>query len=474
MIGNADNPRRGRVRRARIRRVCRAAVGALVVLLIVRTCFVEGLLVPVRVHGSSMAAALRGSHWQLACEDCGITFCFGAESPPDAGLAACPNCGFQKNDVEKAKPRSGDRVFLDKATLLWSRPKRWDVVAVRMPEHERHWAVKRVVGLPGERVSIRGGDVFVDGEIVRKTPAQFRETAVLVHDDAYRPRTPQATERWRPRFESSPWRRDDAGRWVFESVDTASDEAANPALDWLGYQHLACLPMPAVRDRPSAVLDSLGYNQGLSRPLHESGDLMLQVTLTAARNTDGPGNGVVAMRFGEPGSEHHRAAPPEFDGERQEKGNSGAVLVEIGLDDRTARLVRDGNLLEQRGLETELLGRRVVLELARIDRQWLFAVDGRTVFTRPAADTDENTAGLPALGAARCGLQIDRLRVLRDVHYLHPFGRETEWSAEERLAADEYFLLGDNIPTSRDSRFWGESGHLSRKQIIGRVVRWGR
>ena len=45
--------------------------------------------------------------------------------------------------------------------------------------------MKRVVGLPGETIEIRGGDVYVNGAIARKSLAQQREMAVLVHDTAW-------------------------------------------------------------------------------------------------------------------------------------------------------------------------------------------------------------------------------------------------------------------------------------------------
>ena len=48
--------------------------------------------------------------------------------------------------------------------------------------------MKRIVGLPGESVQIRDGDVYIDGEIQRKTLAEQKRLAVLVHDADYSPR----------------------------------------------------------------------------------------------------------------------------------------------------------------------------------------------------------------------------------------------------------------------------------------------
>ncbi|MEQ8849324.1 signal peptidase I [Botrimarina sp.] len=63
----------------------------------------------------------------------------------------------------------GQRVLVRR----WATPRRWDVVVIRSPEDPRRLLVKRVVGLPGERVALRAGDVWVDGH-----PAQPRNPGV--------------------------------------------------------------------------------------------------------------------------------------------------------------------------------------------------------------------------------------------------------------------------------------------------------
>ena len=45
--------------------------------------------------------------------------------------------------------------------------------------------VKRVVGLPGESIRIKGGDIFVDGKIIRKTLPEIRAMRILIHDSRF-------------------------------------------------------------------------------------------------------------------------------------------------------------------------------------------------------------------------------------------------------------------------------------------------
>ncbi|HEX5009384.1 MAG TPA: signal peptidase I [Planctomycetota bacterium] len=61
-----------------------------------------------------------------------------------------------------------DRVLADKLTTMLRAPRRWEVMIFRFPNDERALYVKRIVGLPGEKLAIRGGDVWVDDKIARK------------------------------------------------------------------------------------------------------------------------------------------------------------------------------------------------------------------------------------------------------------------------------------------------------------------
>jgi signal peptidase I len=63
--------------------------------------------------------------------------------------------------------------------LLGHGPKRGDVVVFLLPRDESWTYVKRVIGLPGDRVQVIGGAVYVNGRAVPRTP--IGET--FDHDD---------------------------------------------------------------------------------------------------------------------------------------------------------------------------------------------------------------------------------------------------------------------------------------------------
>ena len=83
---------------------------------------------------------------------------------------------------------SGGLNFANRLAYLWRPPARGDVVAIRMAG-PRIVYVKRIVGLPRERVEIVGGVVHINGEslnepaVVRRSPWNY--APVTLRDDEY-------------------------------------------------------------------------------------------------------------------------------------------------------------------------------------------------------------------------------------------------------------------------------------------------
>ena len=50
-----------------------------------------------------------------------------------------------------------------KAGFRKREPRRFDVVRLEDPRAPNRWMLKRIVGLPGEEVALRAGELFVDG-----------------------------------------------------------------------------------------------------------------------------------------------------------------------------------------------------------------------------------------------------------------------------------------------------------------------
>lgn len=76
---------------------------------------------------------------------------------------------FKDDRVLANKWIYGPRIpFTTHRLRVWGQPKRWDIVVFRSVERtkdgKQKTLIKRVVGLPGERVHIQGGRIYVNGQ----------------------------------------------------------------------------------------------------------------------------------------------------------------------------------------------------------------------------------------------------------------------------------------------------------------------
>ena len=78
---------------------------------------------------------------------------------------------------------NGQRIFIDRVTYTVSKPKVDDVV-VFLPNGNRnaHYYVKRVVAVPGDKVLISEGKLYVNGEVCPVIPANIMEPGIAANE----------------------------------------------------------------------------------------------------------------------------------------------------------------------------------------------------------------------------------------------------------------------------------------------------
>ena len=64
----------------------------------------------------------------------------------------------------------GDRIFVDKVSYRFHEPRRGDIIVFKFPLDRKKDFVKRLLGLPGERIEIRGGKIFINGKGLEGPP----------------------------------------------------------------------------------------------------------------------------------------------------------------------------------------------------------------------------------------------------------------------------------------------------------------
>lgn len=66
--------------------------------------------------------------------------------------------------------KSGDYLLVDEITYRFREPQRGEVIVFRYPGNESTYYIKRIIGLPGERISIKNGEIAVySGDYSKKT-----------------------------------------------------------------------------------------------------------------------------------------------------------------------------------------------------------------------------------------------------------------------------------------------------------------
>jgi signal peptidase I len=108
---------------------------------------------------NAMAPTLLGNHYQGTCVECGNpAFC-----SPRGQLMIC-----RDNLHVTQVTNRGDEVFSADRLLVakFLRPQRWDIVMFRLPEDPSVLHVKRLVGLPGEEITIKDGQIWANGEVL--------------------------------------------------------------------------------------------------------------------------------------------------------------------------------------------------------------------------------------------------------------------------------------------------------------------
>src|SRR5262245_4300217 len=264
---------------------------AFILAFLFRTFEAEAFVIPT----GSMAPTLQGRHKDVDCPKCGYHYRVSASCEVDSEGAPkkqpchvvtgiCPMCGYtldvgSERVADADYPSyNGDRIIVNKFAYDVSDPQRWDVVVFKYPEDAKTNYIKRLVGLPNERLQVRYGDVYTAGpgsddfRIMRKPPEKLRAMLQPVYDNDYvlaKLIEAGIEPRWRPwaaAGEASPWK---------TSADYKSftvDGSAGPA--WLRYQNIQ--PTAAIWDqveqgkhvtspRPTLVRDDYAYDDGTTR-----------------------------------------------------------------------------------------------------------------------------------------------------------------------------------------------------------------
>ena len=411
-----------------------------------------------RIPTGSMADTLMGAHFQVRCTQCGYRYEYGfapennpayarLRLPPDTippgpippdQPTRCPSCGYY-NPQTSLLVANGDRILVLKCVYQFAEPKRWDVIVFKNPTNPTENYIKRLIGLPGERVEIIDGDVYIDGQIARKPPEVQKELWMPVHDFDFPPVNPNQSgafngHPWTPPFQPAPAQAGGVSAWKI-----SDDNPTRLVLDCPSDQNSTL-----TYGSPSANDFRVAYAYNRMEMIQHAppcSDLMVRFYVKA---------------------DSAKLAPA------QAGGKIGVTLSKYGVDyrawwDLTGRMVLSKveggqeTVLDSRLTETPKTEQFTLFKFANVDHQLLFELGGDRlqVDLGRSATALRRTDQLPRADIFGAGkLTLAHIGIFRDVYYTGGERRATEGHPPFQLEKDEFFVLGDNSPNSWDARCW--------------------
>lgn len=439
---------------------------------------IKGFLLPLFIIPTgSMAATLNGAHADRMCPNCGWEYALGVEDTGavQAQMVACPNCRWVQINPARAERgaareaiinpplhrKSGDRIVVHGWPYVLGGdfgPRRWDVVVFKVPSDGQTNYIKRLIGLPGEKIEIIDGDIFANDQIQRK-PAPMREALwfpYFVQD--YRPLHPSNQPQISPPGGYHP-------RWVAvaDKPGWIGLDTREPSVDLVGKERAEARFITTVQGEPAAIITNFyGYNAPYPVNLLAQGDLVPDLRISCEVTfLDGPG--YVELSSTKAGE---RFAAKLF--------RDGRVLVE--------RQSTGAQTSDEWGRASVTLpsGRPVRFALGNADYRISVEVGDRVVWasgddysiTPHQAREHARRKQLPRLilAAEDVDARLSHVRIDRDIYYsnMHPafqgdfpgLSFNAGMGNPITLGPREYFVCGDNSPSSKDSRWWqpGELG----------------
>jgi signal peptidase I len=457
------------------------------------------------------------------------------EPQQDVIRCTCPRCGRSIDvdpqspdpEVNKYQSYKGDRIIVAKFPFGLAEPKRWDVTVFKFPGRAQDNYIKRMVGLPNETVRLQYGNVYTapkdsqEFQIERKPPKKIRAMLQEVHDNS-RPAGDNGapipdvlvTNGWPSAWQACPddvdrlveqgWPRDGAHVKLWPKSYTAADggfstndgyasfstDGTAAGETWMRFQYRRPADWSTPDDLARQLVDHLG------RPIEPGPTL---VDDSYAYN-----EGATRERpFG-------RAYPHFWVGdlgvecEVEVKNNAGELVLELirggkrfqcrfDLAQAQASLWAAGTQLSSSPVDVRGPDRHTLLFANVDDQLHLWVDDDYVEFPQSTYDPakvgclDPSGQDLSPVGIASRGasVRVSDMRVVRDVYYVAqrndlqsqgnsplPHGHYVDFP----LAEDQFFMLGDNSPSSLDSRLWidrdwaRDEYYVRRDLLVGKAV----
>ncbi len=267
--------------------------------------------------------------------------------------------------------------------------------------------IKRLIGLPGDKLQIANGDVYVDGKIVRK-PAKVQKAL------------------WVPVYNSNyPAKQEIVKSWV------ANDEYWDISADKLRLEPPGGNSNKSYITFNREITDYSIYNRENADAI--SGDIMLKFNVVTSRN-----NGGISIIM-------------------EEDEKTIEVFVRSSGEKTKSDLKVFGSIVESNAEVFIEPDKEYRFEMSNVDNEVVFKLNDSIVFSHEYESgllhlKDYTKSSRLKFGGIDTGAVFKDVSIFRDVYY----SNAGKWGTLEpaEIGEKKYFFLGDNSRNSNDSRYW--------------------
>jgi len=356
--------------------------------------------------------------------------------------------------LDEPKVTIFDRVLVNKMVYFLREPKRFEVVVFKMPLSQRQNYIKRLIGLPGEKVRIRDGDIFVtppgkdlsEEEIARKPDRVWRSVrkrVIPADPDDY-----------------------DLSQLLRAEGDSDDDVRISDSFFVLDPQRgsAAAMTQRDIRDAyyhgyPPSLLEALGIKDFNWKRHHSVSDLQLVATITADSEAE-------TVRLQLRGTSYVHTA--EFDC----GGGDARIWSEPRREDASEVLADTQWTGEGLGLAHD---NATEISFRNVDDELVLKVDDDEVVRLPyrTQPSTRNERAHVLIGTEGMGeVRVEGFEVYRDIHYTSA-GPGSGSQRTYDVPDDAYFVMGDNTQSSYDCRQWSMGVYelSSGQRISGNLLK---
>lgn len=469
-------------RKSKLRENIESIAFAIAIAFAIRYFVMEAFKIPT----GSMAPTLLGEHKDVKCPNCGWAYyadrqsesatCPNCQFEMSASLycnncnnrirynwpawlwrkGTCPKCEITIPwvDLSNRVIHGGNRILVNKLWFKFKNPTRWDVTVFVYPLYDlkckncstqlpdTEWRdglhcprcgstrfskkkknyIKRLVGLPGEKLQIVNGDIYINDKIQRK-PDSVQDTLWLpVYNSHYPIKEDTAAPLWVA----------DSNAWTIHKDSLTLNNLAHNS------------PDGSFVTFGRRISDQNGYNNRSGS--NEMGDIKISFDVTPLK-----------------GSQSLEVV--------LEKNNDVFTAVISTNDANTKSYLKKGEnvvMEEDIHIQTE---QKHNIAFSNVDGIVSLSIDNKKVFV---FDNDDgrvteirpfDTSRI-RFGGTHVNTTFEDIQIFHDIYYTNLSAGTWGTTQPIQLGEKDYFMMGDNSRNSNDSRVWK---FVPEKNIVGKA-----